>query len=305
MMERHDLDGLSLVVGFGDEVYHERYLGDDRPDTVRVAASATKLVVAATLLTLVDDGHLTLDTRASSYLAYLQPRYRDVTLRHMLAHTSGMSEDHGLDQDHAVPLWVSAHALSLTLPLNPPGGQVNYGGAGFANAGLLAETATGTGWRDLFAHRIAGPLGLEDTYFSHPTSPGRQLDSVNVNLSGGLLISSRDYRRILASLTGGGTRILSPSMVAEMTRHQSANADRSDMPGPIPADGGTGLGVWCEDIRIDGSCGLVHSLGAYGALPWIDYEAGVFAVLLMEGESLRELLPDLRELQRRVREAAR
>ncbi|MEL6370204.1 MAG: serine hydrolase domain-containing protein [Pseudomonadota bacterium] len=303
MLKRHELDGLSLVVGWGDEVSYSRYLGKDAPETVRVAASATKLVTASVLLSLVERGVIDLDEPAAEKLPHLKEQYPDITLRQMLAHTSGMGETHGLTHPHNIPFERSVMAMSIHVPVNRPGRKVSYGGAGFATAGLLGVTSTGRAWHDLYDQYVASPLGLQDSYYTNPNAPARRAGVRNPNLSGGMMVSSRDYQKLLAALTRDHRSLLKKRTLTEMFSLQFPEADRSEMPGPIPDDGGTGLGVWCEKIRDDGSCGLVHSLGAYGALPWIDFDAEVYGILLLEGESLRELLPDLRRLQEIVHQA--
>jgi len=301
MMERHELDGLSFVAGWGDRVHHELYLGSDDASTVRVAASATKLVTASVLLSMVDKGLIDLDEPAAGTLPHLRKLFPAVTMRQMLSHTSGMGETHGLTHPHDIPFEQSAEIMAIHVPVNKPAAKISYGGTGFATAGLLAVTKTNKPWRTLYEEHIAEPLGLQDSYYTNPNAPDRARDVLNPNLSGGMMISSRDYRRILAALTREENALLQPETAKAMFSLQFPQADRTDMPGPIPRDGGTGLGVWCEGPRSDNSCGSVHSLGAYGAMPWIDFEAETYGFLLLQGANLRALLPDLRKLQELVR----
>lgn len=304
MLQKHDLDGLSLVVGWGDNVSYTRYLGGDKPETIRVSASATKLVTSSVLLSLVDQGFIELDARVSETLPHLKEQYPDVTLRQMLAHTSGMGQTHGLTHPHDMPFERSAITMAIHVPVNTPGQKVSYGGAGFATAGFLAVKSTGKSWHELFEEYVSSPLDFQESYFTNPNAPARRTGVRNPNLSGGMMVSSRDYQKLLSALTKSNSRFLKQTTLTDMFSLQFPDADRSEMPGPIPENGGTGLGVWCENIRDDETCGLVHSLGAYGAMPWIDFDAERYGILLLEGENLRELLPDLRRLQELVHQAA-
>ena len=54
-------------------------------------ASVTKQFTAAAVLLLVDDGKVTLETRLTDAFPGLPAYARDVTLRHLLNHTSGPS----------------------------------------------------------------------------------------------------------------------------------------------------------------------------------------------------------------------
>src|SRR3954451_3608845 len=59
--------------------------------------------IAAAVLSLQEQGKLRLDDRVTSVLPYFRladPRYRDITVRHLLLHTSGLGDvtDYGFDR---------------------------------------------------------------------------------------------------------------------------------------------------------------------------------------------------------------
>ena len=149
-------------------------------DTMFDLASVTKVASAHTILTLVRDGVLELDRP----IAELLPSYRDgakstVTLRHLLTHTSGLPGSwHGWELPllaHVEKQPAGAPPLAVT-PLNDreallgdllateleaaPGERFRYSCAGYNTAMTLAETVTGTPWRELVTYRTLEPLQL-------------------------------------------------------------------------------------------------------------------------------------------------
>ena len=145
-------------------------------------ASVTKLASAHTLLSLVADGVLELDEPLVAKLpAYGIGVKKQVTLRHLLTHTSGLPASwHGWEQpllEHlanrpagAPPLKATPFAdrealladLLATEPVSAPGEHFRYSDAGYNTAMTLAETATGEPWEELVTEHTLRPLGLGD-----------------------------------------------------------------------------------------------------------------------------------------------
>lgn len=95
--------GLSLVVVQDGRVVYERGFGlaDGPRRTVATAETAygwwsmTKLVTAAAVLQLQDQGKLALDDPVTEYVPFFSPTYlttrsRPVTIRHLLNHSAGV-----------------------------------------------------------------------------------------------------------------------------------------------------------------------------------------------------------------------
>lgn len=84
-----------------------------------------------------------------------------VTLRHLLSHTSGVS-DRDFDDDHpeARDLEGSAQALKRARPRALPGKEEHYIDTGYQMVGLVLEKAGGEPFADLMEHRVFKPLGM-------------------------------------------------------------------------------------------------------------------------------------------------
>ena len=137
-------------------------------ETVFDLASLTKPLVTGMLTAqLVERGRVALDEPVSEYLTeFDREDKRGVTVRHLLAHTSGL------------PGWRPLYLLCegdagrvadviAAQPLEqPPGGRVVYSDLGFITLGLLAQRVTNTRLDELARREIFTPLGLTRTFFN-------------------------------------------------------------------------------------------------------------------------------------------
>ncbi|MEU3642172.1 serine hydrolase domain-containing protein [Lentzea sp. NPDC034063] len=147
-------------------------------DTRFGIASGGKGFTALTVLSLIREGALALDTTARSLLGDDLPLIADdVTVEHLLTHTSGIGDYLDEEGDWQVDDYVmgAAHLLTTTeafLPLldgHPTkfkaGERFSYCNGGYAVLALLAERAGGQGYHDLVRSRVLGPAGMTRTDF--------------------------------------------------------------------------------------------------------------------------------------------
>ncbi len=128
--------------------------------------SLTKPVTASAVLVAVDRNLLTLDTRVCGLLPSCPRSWADVTVRHLLTHTSGIA-DHFGDLD-AVPVEDTAGELRRVLgslaadePLaSPAGAAYAYSNFNYVLLGALLEEVTGKPWAAVLQEWIFAPLGL-------------------------------------------------------------------------------------------------------------------------------------------------
>lgn len=139
------------------------------PEAIYDLASLTKpLATAATLLTLVEDGTLALATPIPELLGPRAGHLRDVTIRHLLTHTSGL------------PAWTACYALGeglesaveavLRTPAAPPGTRYEYSCLGYILLARILQRLTEKPLDALAAERVFSPLGLDTlTFWPDPT----------------------------------------------------------------------------------------------------------------------------------------
>ena len=136
-----------------------------RPGTLFDLASLTKVVGTVTaVLALAGSGELGLDDRAGRYL----PRFgalREVTLRQLLAHTSGLPDTRKFYEWCAGPdeLLRDLHATPLEAP---PGTRVTYSDLGFMALGEIVATVAGEPLDAAVADLVTAPLGMTRTGYN-------------------------------------------------------------------------------------------------------------------------------------------
>jgi CubicO group peptidase (beta-lactamase class C family) len=212
--------------------------GDDLWDL----ASVTKPLVGLAVMALAERGTLTLDDRTGDLLPdFAATNKAELTVRHLLAHTSGLPGQVPLYREHPTRERL-LEALRTLPPRAAPGERVEYTSQGFMLLGLLAEAASGQSLAKLVEDTVAAPLGLrglgftpdagsravatEDCPWRGRVVSGEVHDENAVVLGGvaghaGLFATLADLERLGACLAAGGTELLSADTFAEMTACQT------------------------------------------------------------------------------------
>ncbi len=168
----HGVVGASLAVGRGDELFesvtgHVNIEADveTTPDSVFQIGSIAKLFTATLAMQLVDDGLIELETPVWTVLPEFEVADRrageEITLAHLLSHSSGIDGDHFLDTgngDDCIERFVLA--CSALSQLHRPGERFSYCNVGFVIAGRIIERLRGKPWHIVLKERILEPLGL-------------------------------------------------------------------------------------------------------------------------------------------------
>jgi CubicO group peptidase (beta-lactamase class C family) len=283
MRERVRIDGLAggvVLVARDGGVIHETSVRDVDPATVLPVASASKWLTAATLMTLVDEGKLSLDAAVATYLPEFTGAKRKVRVRNLLAHTSGLPWHMCLaEADITTENCVDAIAGGPD-PVSKPGTAFQYTSVGYEVAGRIIEVLTGQTFEDAFQARIAVPLGMTSTRFDeiggqqvrHPQPAASAVSSVD------------DYARFLRMLNAGGVaggrRVLSAASIAEIERNQVTGVDTLG-DGAVHTTGipTYGLGVWRDVIGPADETRVISGNGAYGFYPWIDRRHNAYGII--------------------------
>jgi D-alanyl-D-alanine carboxypeptidase len=176
--------GISVAIRLADGrtwlgVSGDRQLSPDRPvdqDTVFSIASITKTFVTAVVMQLVSEGRLGLDDHLSRFLPDY-PRATRITIRQLLAHTSGVAnyfESAAYNQavfSDPSRRWKVRDILALVgKPYCSPGTCFHYSNTNFVLLGKVVQQVTGHTIAAEIDQRLLVPLGLEDTRFQ-PIDP--------------------------------------------------------------------------------------------------------------------------------------
>ena len=164
--------GAAVVVALGDSIVFARGYGladiehdaAVTPSTSFRLASVTKQFTAAAILTLVEEGKLALDDRLGDLLPEVPPYAREVRVRHLLAHTSGIPDYEPIlggeegpqvkDRD-VLALLHQAHKLYFA-----PGTSWRYSNSGYALLALIVERVTSERFAHYLRHRIFDRAGM-------------------------------------------------------------------------------------------------------------------------------------------------
>ena len=291
---------VAAVARHGRLVYFEalgqrdRETGDpmERDDLFRLY-SMTRPITSTAVMMLWEEGRFQLDDPIAQYLpqfadqrvfadagapdlAQTRPRSGDITVRHLLTHTSGIGS-------RSSPIYRAEQVRlrSITLPqlvdnaarvplFEDPGTRFRYG-VSTTILGRLVEVWSGQPFEEFLADRLFGPLGMTDTVFWADGERADRLTTVYRLDDGsgelypwaieqvpfterpalieggvGLLSTVMDYLRFSQMFLNGGAldgvRVLEPETVALMTRNHVPDAVMPLSRSGYMAGSGWGLG---------------------------------------------------------------
>lgn len=168
-MAQQRIPGLSLAVVKDGRVVLARGYGfatvehqvPVKPETIFQSGSTGKQFTATAVMALVEDGKVALDEKISKYLPQSPEAWKNITVRHLLTHTSGMggyprdfdyrrdyTDDELLQRAAAVPL------------LSQPGEKWSYSNLGYITLGLMINKVTGRFYGDFLHDRVFRPLDM-------------------------------------------------------------------------------------------------------------------------------------------------
>jgi CubicO group peptidase (beta-lactamase class C family) len=178
-MQRHPIPGLALeivqngkpakIAGYG--VANLEWHVAVTPETVFEIGSVTKQFTAAAILLLAQEGKLSVDDKLSRYLKDTPERWTNITLRHLLTHTSGLKNYTGLAGFELTRHLTQAQFIRGigSEPLDfQPGAKWSYCNTGFNLLGDVIENVSGQGYWQFMHERIFGPLGMSSTTHRDP-----------------------------------------------------------------------------------------------------------------------------------------
>jgi CubicO group peptidase (beta-lactamase class C family) len=175
-MKRRQVPGLSIAVLKQGKVLKVKGYGyanvelnvPASPETVYQLASITKCFTATAVMQLVGDGKLALEDQITTRLPGLPAAWSEITVKHLLTHTSGIknyTELAAIGDDPQKEFTNSGMiALVAQLPLEfRPGERFSYSNTGYYLLGMIIEKVSGTSYGDFLTTRIFKPAGMAAT----------------------------------------------------------------------------------------------------------------------------------------------
>ena len=221
--------GAALIIRNGKIAYYKASGYDDldtkstlQKDGIFRIASQTKAITSVAIMMLFDEGKLLLSDPVSQYIPSFKkqsvlvtlnpdttyttvPAKREVTIKDLLTHTSGLGyaqigskEANSIYEKSKLTAGIGVSNETLltamtrlgTLPLmHQPGEKWTYG-LNNDLLGSLVELISGVSLDEFFRTRIFEPLGMKDTYFTIPQAKASRLVNLYTEKSDGTLVKA-------------------------------------------------------------------------------------------------------------------
>lgn len=284
MIDEEHFSGVALVAR-GDDVVHAKGYGksvngaSNNVNTALHVASITKQFTAAAVMQLVETGRLNLDDSINKYMPerYSTPKWNDVTIHHLLSHSSGIT-DYAVTRDYydvvdgfclgATVNGMIREAMGKDLEF-APGSRYSYSNIGFTLLGEIIEAQANTRYDQYIREQILEPMGMYDSRvhveghvptdneaaghrWDEETQQHVKDDVVSLPVTapdGGLVTTLEDFLKWIRLYAGVDQSILKQASIEAMTtRHISTGRD-----GAID---GYGYGIGVGD-RLIGHSGYI------------------------------------------------
>ena len=168
-MQSQQIPGVALAVVKDGQVVLARGYGlanvehqiPVKPETIFQSGSTGKQFTATAVLMLVEEGKLSLEDKITKYFTDAPEAWRDVTVRHLLTHTSGMTDyppDFDLRRDYTED---ELYQRIKTIPLAfQPGEKWSYSNLAYVMLGILIHKVSGKFYGDFLQERVFKPLEM-------------------------------------------------------------------------------------------------------------------------------------------------
>jgi len=168
-MQAQQIPGLALAVikdgkmviarGYGlANVEHQVPV---KPETIFQSGSTGKQFTATAVMMLVEEGKLSLDDKITRYFPDGPEAWQNITVRHMLTHTSGMTDypqDFDLRRDYTEDeLYQRIKPIPLVFQ---PGEKWSYSNPAYVMLGILIHKVSGKFYGDFLQERIFKPVEM-------------------------------------------------------------------------------------------------------------------------------------------------
>jgi CubicO group peptidase (beta-lactamase class C family) len=205
-----------LIARRGKIVYHKSFGSSDNPnnraartDDIYRIASQTKAITSTAIMMLWEEGKFGLDDPISKFIPEFKnptvldgfrmtdssyttkPAAREITIRHLLSHTSGLGYGVIDGDERFKAIYKKAEVTDLfttedisieesvkklaKLPLHHSPGDAFVYSEGLDVLGYLVEVVSGMSFSDFLQTRLFLPLGMNDTNFYQPEAKANRL----------------------------------------------------------------------------------------------------------------------------------
>lgn len=171
--------GATVLIAKGDTILYRKAFGmanlelnvPMKPESVFQLASITKQFTSVSILMLMEQGKLSLKDPLSKYIADY-PRGNEITLHHLLNHTSGIMSFTNLPEFRTKTRLDMAPEEIINsfknVPLEfTPGEKYAYSNSGYFLLGYIIEKLSAMSYEDFIQKNIFDQLGMKNSYYAN------------------------------------------------------------------------------------------------------------------------------------------
>ncbi len=278
MADYTDQPGAAIAIYQGEEILFQKGYGIANldydipisPQTVFDIGSVSKQFTAACIILLAQDGKLTLDDPIQKHIPEY-PVYEagEITIRHLLHHTSGIRDYLSLMYLAGIPfdnVFTEEDGLEVLLrqqALNfPPGDEHLYSNSGYLLLAIIIRRASGMSIGDYAMKHIFEPLGMANTFIYE--DGGVVVKNRAIGYGGGDGVFRREHHVDFA--VGGDGQVYT---TAEDMLHWNRNFDDPQVGGQAFLDTLLTAGVLNSGEELDYALGIVN--GDYNGHPTVGH----------------------------------
>lgn len=258
-VDRMHLPGMTIAVTRNDSVIYQKAFGVTNVDTGKLMkvtndfhwASVSKTFVATAVMQMVEQGKIKMDEKLITYLPYFKQKddwYKDITIRQMLNHTSGLGDvdDYEWDKpqfdEGAAEKWV--RTLSNDKMRFKPGTDWAYSNTAYEILGVVISKISGVSFETYEMEHILKPLQMNTSSFIYPDIPDSLRVSGHIWAGKAVVSKVYPYNRIHAPSSTMNSNVL------DMSNYAMAHLHRGEYNGARILNDSTYNLLWTNSVNI-------------------------------------------------------
>jgi len=285
--EQKDLGQFAALVWKDGKIVYQKQASDDfTPKTQAPIVRVADWMVAALVMTFVDEGKISLDDKVTTYIPMFGKYMKGyITIRNCLTNTTGIKvsedikkalekkKDDEDQNDETLEDEANSYASHRAIGTNP-GTEIFYSNLGPNIAARCLEVVSKKPFERLINERIIRPLKMRGTSFDSQTggapNPSGAVGAANDYISFMVMLMNK-------GVTPDGKRILSEKAVQELGSPQFASLPVKFIPKELQ---GAQFGLGCY-IMGTGNSTVLLSPNMLGTTAWIDQCRNYAAILIV------------------------
>ncbi|WP_028595950.1 serine hydrolase [Paenibacillus assamensis] len=258
---KESVPGLAIGVVYNKEIIYTKGFGVKNVDTKEPVnehslfhmASVSKTFVSTGIMQLVEKGRIDLDSHVIEYLPYFQledDRYKNITIRQMLSHVSGMPDEDEFNwdkpqfDDEALERYVkSIRDRSL---MWEPGTKYAYSNMAYEVLGDVIHKVSGKSFEQYMKDHILDVLGMNESHFLKLSIPEEKIVTPHVlSIDEGYTSIVSDIFPYNRSHGPSSTLISNP---IEMCRYALAHLQNGSLNGACIVEAASYAAMWQSQV---------------------------------------------------------